>query len=107
MLVIFLLLCCVFSIISGGGYYIHIYGLPKLEPEPEPEQEQEQEQEHEIPQPLTDMADNDVETVREILDECIEKIVDDTINNEDGEVSENTPLTKNQKKNRKKNAKKK
>ena len=53
------------------------------------------------------MADNDVETVREILDECIEKIVDDTINNEDGEVSENTPLTKNQKKNRKKNAKKK
>ena len=45
MLVIFLLLCCVFSIISGGGYYIHIYGLPKLEPEPEPEQEQEPDEE--------------------------------------------------------------
>lgn len=42
MLVIFLLLCCVFSIISGGGYYIHIYGFPKLEPEQEQEPDEEE-----------------------------------------------------------------
>lgn len=42
MLVIFLLLCCVFSIISGGWYYIHIYGFPKLEPEQEQEPDEEE-----------------------------------------------------------------
>jgi hypothetical protein len=73
MLVIFLLLCCVFSIISGGGYYIHIYGLPKPKPKPEQEPEQEPDEEEletiqdkaydrEMKKIVTDMTDERKET---------------------------------------------
>ena len=67
--------------------------------EQELDQEQEQYDEdnindpsyNEVPQPSPDRTDNDVEIVHEILDECIDQIVEeDTPNSEGNDVSENT-----------------